>query len=177
MRIFLWCLMLCFAYPGWADESTPLLYSRSAITILTASANTPPPLPWQAKTADAGIRFDVHVRDGTTLYNQTGWYNLSSPEEKTGDLFVFAALTMAPIIPNANYTPLDILFVNQEGTVEQIAPSLVLAELQDEIYPKNPVLALLFLKGGTCETLGIKPGDEIRYPIFKKPPVLLTAPN
>src|SRR6185437_9301407 len=93
-----------------ADTSTPLYFSRDTLTIVRKS---PPqksvtPLPWQkgkpaAVTEAPGIPFDIEVRDGMTMYNQKGWFNLSSPSENKGVLLVFSAQGLPPVIRSTQY--------------------------------------------------------------------------
>jgi uncharacterized membrane protein (UPF0127 family) len=168
--------MAAFIAPGMADENTPLLYNRTTLNIVRHAV--PAPMPWQP-AADAPkpeISFDVEVRDAMTLYNQKGWYNLSSPEERSGVLMAFSAPGIAPVVASAQYAPLDILLIDAEGKITQIIPNIMLSQLQKEIMPTKPVLAFLFLKGGICQSLSINPGDDVEYALFKKPPVVLSAP-
>jgi len=152
-----------------------LLYHRTEISILRKHPPAPTSsLPWLAATPENPvITLSAEVRDGMTLYNQQGWFNLDSPSEKSGVLMAFSAPGVAPIIPMAQYAPLDILLVDSEGTITQILPSITLARLDKDIMPANPILAFLFLKGGACQSLGIGPGDSVEYKIFKQPPVIL----
>jgi uncharacterized membrane protein (UPF0127 family) len=179
-RILLALLLLTLAIPAaQADESTPLFYTRT--TILIRRAHVPPPappmFPWQkaAEPQNSGLAFDVEVRDAMTLYNQEGWFNLSGPSENSGVLLAFSAPGIAPIVPSQQYVPLDILLIDKEGTIVQIIPNLLLSELQQDIYPEKPVLAFLYLKGGSCADLSISPGDIVEYKLFKRPPVVLTT--
>jgi uncharacterized protein len=163
-----------------ADEAVPLLYSRDRITIVPQSTpaiqlapapgetltQTPPPVPHV---------FDVEVRDALVLYRQEGWFNLSSPSETEGTLLAFSAPTIAPIQHAEQYSPLDILLIDPQGKIIQIIPSIRLSELNKEIYPEKGVLAFLFLQGGICEKLAIRPGDEVEHALFKKPPTVLNV--
>lgn len=181
ISFFLALLLLTASWPVDADESTPLLFSRSRIAIIRAVAaedQSTNALPWQEEIPfDPRIVLDVEVRDAMSLYRQRGWINVAKPAEQTGLMMVFSAQTVAPVTRSEQYAPLDILMIDSEGKIIQILPNLSLADLEDDVYPSDPILALLFLKGGTCETLSIKPGDHVEYKIFKKPPVVLTAPG
>lgn len=175
------CLLLSVPLPVWADDAVPLLYSRSHITVTRHAPPAPAPakgaLPWQeAPKADPNLVLDVEVRDATVLYRQEGWFNLNSLSDHGGVLMAFAAPRISPVIRSEQYAPLDILMIDKEGRIVQIAPNIVLAELREELLPPSPILAFLFLNGGACERLSIKPGDTVEYAIFKKPPTLLNAP-
>lgn len=176
MRFLIYILLtLTGGIPSAIADSVPLLYTRSDITIMRHSM---PALPWKpdATSTEASVVFDTEIRDGATLYNQQGWYNLNAPEALKAVMLVFGAPVLAPIIPSASYAPIDIVLIDKEGTVLQIFPRLRLAALEEEIYPAQPVSAFLFLKGGSCEALSIAPGDYVVYKIFKRPPKALDAP-
>lgn len=177
MRCLLYAWVLLAAMPALADISAPLLYTRTEMRVLRASPPDDAFLPWEDKSrGDKGVILDTEIRDGATFYNQQGWFNLSGLSENHGVLLAFAAPVIAPVSPSDQYTPLDVLMIDKEGKILQIIPKLVLSELDRDIYPANPILALLFLKGGACERLSIKPGDYIEYKLFKKPPAVITAP-
>jgi hypothetical protein len=167
-------IALAAASSALADENIPLLYTRTEIAIMRHHV---PPLPWASDVpaAPAEAIFDTEIRDGATLYNQAGWYNLSGPSSSGAVLLVFGAPVLAPIAPSSNYVLLDILLLDAKGTVLQIFPKLRLSSLEEEIYPAQPVAAFLFLKGGTCETMSITPGDYVKYKLFHRPPDTLSA--
>ncbi len=177
VRIALIAMLLLLAVPATADTSTPLLYTRTEMRIVRAAPPDDAFLPWEDKSrGDKGVIVDTEIRDGATFYNQKGWFNLSSLSEDHGVLLAFAAPVIAPVSPSEQYTPLDVLLIDKEGKILQIIPKLVLSDLDQDIYPANPILALMFLKGGVCDKLSIRPGDYVEYKLFKKPPAVLTVP-
>ena len=89
----------------------------------------------------------------------------------------FGKPVIKPIVRSNQYAPVDILFIDKQGKITQIAPNILLSELEDDIYPSSPILAFLFLKGGACADLQINAGDQVQYSLFKKPPVILNAPG
>ena len=173
-------LFLALMLPAAArGNDGALLYMRTPITI---TRQQPPPteaLPWQdPKTPQPAqvpaVTFDVEIREAAAYYRQEGWFSLSSPQENGAVLMVFATSGIAPISPSPHYAPLDILMINQEGVITQIVPNIQLSLLDRDIVPEKDVLAFMFIKGGSCEKLSIKPGDTLEYPkIFKKAPVVL----
>lgn len=174
------CLLIalcaCWATASLADTAA-LLYTRTAIII--HRKQLPPPMPWlgaDAPKENPGILFETEVRDAMTLYNQNGWYNLSSPQDRSGLMMMFAKPSIAPITHSAQYAPLDILLIDQEGKIIQIIPNINLSELDQDIMPEKPVLAFLFIRGGSCQRMSIHPGDIVEYKLFKRPPVVLSAP-
>jgi hypothetical protein len=181
MKLWLAIGLILLSFPSLADDSTPLLYNRTHLIILRnhLPVQDPPPLPWQTSPEEytnPALDFDTEVRDGMVMYNQEGWFNLSNLPERSSVLLAFSAPGSLPIVPLQQYAPLDILLVNQEGKIVQIIPNMVLSQLQQEIYPENPILAILLLKGGDCAKLSINPGDMVDYKIFRKPPLVLSAP-
>lgn len=177
MRWLVVAVLFCVADAASAKE-IPFLYSKSQLAITRKSLQQDPNLlPWQKQQADALARivFNIEVRDGRSLYNQKGWFNLSSYEERSGVLLAFTSPTLSPIVGSAQYAPVDILFIDRQGVVTEILPSIMLSELEQEIMPQSPVQAFLFLKSGTCEQLVIAPGDEVEFSLFKKPPTVLST--
>lgn len=176
------------------NYSYPIDYVRTNIVLLRKSMPerpvpepAPKPMPWEDESSikqppeetpleNPEIVLDVEIRDGMSLYNQSGWYNLSSYSEKQGVMMAFTKPGITPIVRSTQYAPVDILFIDKQGVVTQIAPNILLSDLEDDIYPSAPILAFLFLKGGTCADLHINVGDEVQYSLFKKPPLILNAP-
>jgi hypothetical protein len=172
MRFWLCVSLLLIAPSLRAEDSIPLVYTRANITLVQKSVS---PLPWQSDQTPAGseVTFDTEIRDGDTFYNQEGWFNLAGPAAGSAVMLVFGAPLLAPITKSPNYAPLDVVLLNEQGTVMQIFPKLRLSSLQEEIYPAQPISAFLFLQAGTCEALSISPGDYVSYKLFKRPPKTL----
>lgn len=176
LTIILSFLILTTSAISFAVDS-PVLYTRANILVKRASLPAIQEVApeGQAVPTQTQLALNVEVRDAAVLYRQQGWYNLSSPSEKGGVLFVFAEPTRAPISPSSQYVPLDILMLDNHGKILQIAPKLNLSQLSEDIIPEKPIRAFLFMKGGACESLSIKPGDSVEYKIFSSPPPLLES--
>jgi uncharacterized membrane protein (UPF0127 family) len=162
-----------------SEKSTPVLYSRDNITLVRKTLPQAQPMPWheQAPQQEPDLVLDVEIRDGSSLYKQNDWINLSSYSDKSGIMMVFPEPAMQPVVHSPQYAPVDVLFIDKNGKIAQIVPNLSLSELDQEIYPDEPVLAFLFLKGGACAELSINAGDVVQYSLFKKPPTILNAPK
>ena len=181
----IFALLIAFvATPALCDDSHPITYSRAHIGIIRKTLQPqpqplPPALPWlpvqQVPPEDPKLGFDVEVRDGSALYNQEGWFNLSDLSEGAGVLMVFPNSRVASIHRLTQFAPLDILMTDSEGNIVQIIPNIKLSELEKEIVPPTPVLAVLLLKGGVCGAKSINPGDRIEYGIFKQSPAVVNA--
>ena len=119
------------------------------------------------------------MRDATGNYKpnarneQAGWYNLNGLEEHKGVMMFFKEPVLLPITRLMEYAPLDIVFIDNVGTITQILPSVKLSTLDHDIVPEKPVLAFLFLQGGVAERLSINPGDEIENALFKKSELII----
>jgi uncharacterized membrane protein (UPF0127 family) len=63
--------------------------------------------------------------------------------------------------------PLDMIFIRADGTVLSVAERAVPQSLAT-IPSKGPARAVLEVNGGTAARLGIKPGDRVVYPAFRR---------
>jgi uncharacterized membrane protein (UPF0127 family) len=65
------------------------------------------------------------------------------------------------------YIPLDMVFVSRTGTVTAIAADTVpLSEAT--ISSEGPAYAVIELNAGAASKIGLKLGDEVRHPAFKR---------
>lgn len=179
--IILCLLLVALPMPAWAEGVGGVMYSRANLTITRKNIPVPAePLPWeeeQEKLPENPIlTFDIEVRDALAFYRQQGLFSMNDVQENKGVFMIFPGPTPAPIRHQPQYAPIDIVLINQEGVIVQIIPNIVLAELDQDINPPTPILALLLLRGGTCADRFINPGDMVDYPIFKRPPTVRTAP-
>lgn len=84
-----------------------------------------------------------------------------------GMLFDFGRVEPVSMWMQNTYLPLDMLFIRQDGTIARIAANT--EPLSTRTIPSGePVLAVLELNAGTAAKLGIKPGDRVEHPIFKR---------
>lgn len=90
-----------------------------------------------------------------------------------GVMIVFNPSIKLPLLEMNVYEAVDVLFVDTEGTIMQIAPELTLYGLREEIVAEKPVRAWFFLKGGDAEKFGIQPGDKVQHPIFNPKALIL----
>ncbi len=58
--------------------------------------------------------------------------------------------------------PLDMLFINTDGTIAHIAENTVPMSLDPVAWPE-PVVAVLEIAGGRAAELGIAPGDRVAW--------------
>lgn len=84
-----------------------------------------------------------------------------------GMLFDFERVEPVSMWMQNTYISLDMLFVRPDGTIARIAAHT--EPLSTRTIPSGePVLAVLELNAGTAARLGIKPGDRIEHPLFKR---------
>lgn len=84
-----------------------------------------------------------------------------------GMLFDFGKVEPVSMWMQNTYLPLDMLFIRADGTIERIAANT--EPLSTRTIPSGgPVLGVLELNAGTAARLGIKAGDRVEHPIFKR---------
>lgn len=85
-----------------------------------------------------------------------------------GMLFDWGGMSTAAMWMKNTLIPLDMLFIDADGTILDIAENTTPGSL-DVITAGVPVRAVLELAGGTTGRLGIKVGDRVRHPLFTAP--------
>src|SRR5258708_27453913 len=75
-----------------------------------------------------------------------------------------------------SYISLDILFLDAHGKIDYIAAQAT-PQSDTIIGPPTPEFAVLELKGGACERLGIKEGDVVLHKNFLNRPAPCTTPE
>ncbi|WP_436149055.1 DUF192 domain-containing protein [Bosea sp. LjRoot90] len=84
-----------------------------------------------------------------------------------GMLFDFARTEPVAMWMQNTYISLDMLFIRADGTVARIAERA--EPLSTRTIPSGePVLSVLEINAGIAEKLGIKPGDKVEHPLFKR---------
>ncbi|MFL5191580.1 MAG: DUF192 domain-containing protein [Microvirga sp.] len=119
-------------------------------------------------TTQAGQRqaFRVEVARNDADRAQGLMFRRSMPADQ-GMLFDFGRVEPVSMWMQNTYLPLDMLFIRADGTVARIAPNT--EPLSTRTIPSGePVLSVLELNAGTAARLGIKPGDRVEHPMFKR---------
>jgi uncharacterized membrane protein (UPF0127 family) len=83
----------------------------------------------------------------------------------SGMLFDWGAPRSSQMWMRNTLVPLDMIFINADGTVRSIAKNTV-PRSEVVIDGQGPVRATLEVAGGTAARLGIQPGDVVRQRIF-----------
>jgi uncharacterized membrane protein (UPF0127 family) len=84
-----------------------------------------------------------------------------------GMLFDFGAERIVSMWMKNTYIPLDMLFIDADGIVADIAERTTPLSLET-IAPSGPVRAVLEVNAGTVTALGIRDGDRVHHPIFAR---------
>ena len=93
-------------------------------------------------------------------------FRRSMPADR-GMLFDFERAEPVAMWMQNTYLPLDMLFIRADGTIARVAANA--EPLSTRTIPSGePVLAVLELNGGTAARLGIKAGDRVEHPLFKR---------
>ena len=157
----------CLSAPALAEKrGAPMVFSRADVEIT------------HAPTADKQTvaRFSVEVRSDATNLNPD-WFRMSGYEKTRGLMVWYSPPQQVTISPINEFAAKDVLFLDIYGNILQIAPKLVLAEMQETIVSEDEIQAVLYLSGGICEQMNIKPGDKVRYKLFQKKPVVIKQEN
>jgi uncharacterized protein len=110
--------------------------------------------------------FRVEVARNDADRAQGLMYRRSMPADQ-GMLFDFGRVEPVSMWMQNTYLSLDMLFIRPDGTVARIAANT--EPLSTRTIPSGePVLAVLELNAGTAAKLGIKAGDRVEHPIFKR---------
>jgi uncharacterized protein len=118
--------------------------------------------------SQAGQRhsFQVEVVRNDADRAQGLMFRRSIPPDR-GMLFDFGRVEPVAMWMQNTYLPLDMLFIRPDGSIARIAANA--EPLSTRTIPSGePVLAVLELNGGTAARLGIKAGDRVDHPLFRR---------
>jgi uncharacterized protein len=159
------------------DRSHPLMTTRRAFFAGLSSLVIGP--PWFSVAAE----LQQFPKSELTIVSATGRHRFKvevaeTPEQMVqglmfrrslapdaGMLFDYKQPTAATMWMRNTLIPLDMLFVDAHGKIVNIQQRAV-PRSDDVIAAAAPVRAVIELKGGTAERLGIAPGDQVVHPIF-----------
>lgn len=140
--------------PSHAQQTAELLsgFPRSELTIATPDARLHRFKVWMAVS---------------NAQRERGLMFVKSLADDEGMLFVYHAPQPVSMWMKNTFIPLDMLFIRADGKIARIAENTTPHSL-DVVESKEPVLAVLELKGGTASRLGIKAGMAVRHQVFKR---------
>ena len=120
--------------------------------------------PLTIESANGAHAFTVEIADEPEEIT-TGLMNRESMDPDAGMLFDFGQPREAAMWMKNTLIPLDMLFMDTDGTILAIARNAVPGSLR-RINPGVPVKGVLELNGGRAEELGIVPGDTVQHAMF-----------
>jgi uncharacterized protein len=110
--------------------------------------------------------FKVEVARNDADRAQGLMYRRSMPADQ-GMLFDFGRVEPVAMWMQNTYLPLDMLFIRPDGSIARIAANAEPLSTRT-ISSGEPVLSVLELNGGTAARLGIRAGDRVEHPLFKR---------
>ena len=112
------------------------------------------------------VNFKIWEAD-TPKREQQGMMFIREMDEHTGMLFMFPENKPVTMWMKNTYVSLDLVFLNAQGKIDYIAANAT-PKSEAIIGPPTPEFAVLELKGGACESFGVKVGDKVLHKNFKK---------
>jgi uncharacterized membrane protein (UPF0127 family) len=111
------------------------------------------------------FEFDTEIKNLSALGQQWFMSLKSLPDDQA--LMLALEQPQSLILPSAQFfQPVDILVVDSDGIVQAILPSVTLANMKRQVSLDIPVKALIFLRGGLSDQLGISPQSVVDHRIF-----------
>jgi uncharacterized membrane protein (UPF0127 family) len=149
VRPLRWLVVAAPLFAGGAAAPASIAFEESLLTI---------------DAADDQFEFQVEMAVSPAQRSQ-GLMFRESLEDDRGMLFDFGEPQRAAMWMRNTYIALDILFIDGQGRITQIAANT--QPLSDAVIAsREPVRAVLELRGGISAKLGIKPGDRVIHPMF-----------
>jgi uncharacterized membrane protein (UPF0127 family) len=101
----------------------------------------------------------------TEKEREVGLMNRNAMPADQGMLFDFKETRLVTMWMKNTYIPLDMVFMDEAGTVTHIAANAQPLSL-DIISSRGPVRFVLELNGGAASRFGLKPGDRLEHPMI-----------
>ena len=133
---------------GAADTEPLFQFPQSTLSIHTSDGRV--------------VKFKIWTADRPSRQEQ-GLMFVRDIDEHAGMLFVFPISQRVTMWMKNTYMSLDMLFLDQQGRIDYIAQRTTPLTL-DLIQSPRPVTAVLELKGGIAERMGIHSGDLVLAP-------------
>jgi uncharacterized protein len=120
----------------------------------------------QIVTASGTHEYQVEIAaDDAT--REHGLMNRRYMPPDRGMLFEFDREAPVSFWMKNTYIPLDMIFISRAGVVTNIVADA--EPLSERVIPSGPpCLAVLELNGGSAAAIGLKVGDKVRHPFFRR---------
>lgn len=112
-------------------------------------------------------RFRVEIAE-TPAQQARGLMFRTEVATDAGMLFDYGSPRPVTMWMKNTLVPLDMLFIDADGAVVRIERWTTPLSL-DSISSGAPVVAVLELRGGAADRLGLAAGDRVSHPIFDRP--------
>lgn len=132
-------------------------------------AQSLPLVPLVVETRSGDVPLMVQVAD-TDARRQTGLMFRKAMPEREGMLFIFQEVRFVSFWMKNTFIPLDLVFIDDDGTVTSIAREATPFSLTP-IPSERPSRAVLEINGGASARLGIDVGDHLIHAVFQQPSV------
>ena len=152
-------LFLSWLAPVSAHAQSSLVFERADITIAAKAASE------DRKTSSASAAYNVELRSEEALRLEY-IHALNTLTPTTGVAIVFVVPTVISLPMMKVYTPVDVLFVAEDGQILQIMPKVTLSDIAQDVRARAPIKAFLFLKAGQAHAAGIKTHDYVNGKMF-----------
>jgi uncharacterized protein len=113
------------------------------------------------QTASKTRSFIVEIAE-TSPQQAKGMMFRTELSDDRGMIFPFREKRMASFWMKNTVIPLDIIFIREDGSIENIAENTI-PYSTDPVQSTAPVSAVLELRGGLTSELGITAGDKVRW--------------
>ena len=133
------------------------------VSAATFAANLPRDV-LLVETGSSQYRFEVEVADDPAERAEGLMYR-QSLADNAGMLFLYPQSQPVEFWMKNTPLSLDIVFVRADGTIARIAANTTPMS-EDRIPSGEPVLAVLEVKAGIMQQLGIVVGDRLRNPKY-----------
>ena len=135
-----------------------------SLTLLSSGASSSGNLV----TANGPVSIVIEVAE-TEKEREVGLMNRNSMPADQGMLFDFKQTRLVTMWMKNTYIPLDMVFMDEAGTVTHIAANAQPLSL-DIISSRGPVRYVLELNGGAAARYGLRPGDRLEHPMIPAAP-------
>jgi uncharacterized membrane protein (UPF0127 family) len=152
----------------WLLPALIFLLVVSALHRLTFAAGLPegmPESPLEIVTRGGAEHAFVVLEARSPEQRARGLMFVTELDPREGMLFDSGGIAMASMWMRNTPLPLDMLFIRSDGTISSIARETKPFS-RTPVVSTEPVRAVLELLGGTCDRLGIEPGDRVRHRLF-----------
>ncbi|MDU9003751.1 DUF192 domain-containing protein [Sedimentitalea todarodis] len=145
-----------------------LLAALMCSTVAAASACRDDHVQLRGSWGEAG--FAVEVVDTPKARSQGLMFREALPRG-SGMLFVYEAPRRASFWMKNTLIPLDMIFVDQSGTIKHVHHRAVPGDLT-AIEGGAGIYAVLEINGGLAKRYGIEPGSQMQHPVFSDGPAI-----